>query len=48
MLDLLDFVDFIHQLFGRDGRRAWPGCLLIVGGTVLGIWLIYHFSSPGR
>ena len=45
MLDLFDFIDTLHQLFGRDGRKAWPGCLLVMGGTTTGIWLIWWLHT---
>ena len=47
LLELLGFIDGLHNLFGRDGRKAWPGCLLIMAGTVLGIWTIWFLSTGG-
>ena len=44
LLDLIGFIDDAHGVFGRDGRKAWPGCFMIVAGTVLGIWVIYELS----
>ena len=44
-LDLISFLDDLHNIFGRQGREAWPGCLLVMGGTVTGIWTIWFLST---
>ena len=45
LLELFSFIDDLHNLFGREGRKAWPGCLCIMGGTILGIATLYHLST---